>query len=304
MNFSFDDKPLILKRLSLEYLKFENKSGLWLDIAEWIIHNQYMVIIILDGLDQSTWKQSPEFVCFNYEAHQKMKDLFLSNAKLIVTSRPQRLMAMPEILRSKMTFFVENLKFHDMKTPPYASAQCTTQELCGKVDIRFTKLLSGSLNFMMLQYCNQVFPCRSTSKSKSVTLVPIFATAVRNLNGENNTKNKLINKSEKQLIAVDFTMASTVVNIMEQLKRKNQEIGDVQDIILTDQSYRGHVSTAFNPYFSHLKFQEYFSAIYLYKKLSLLKRFNILETRSFTSSRLMVKKFASGFFNADIPTTG
>ena len=315
----YDSESLTLKQLLQQYSTFEDKLDSRSDIFHRIIDDQKKVAIIIDGFDRLKRQLNPKCPSFDYETPQKIEDLvsnlcrkhYLPNVSLIIASRPHSVMTMPEILRPKATYFIKNLKFHDMKTLFFAFAEDRAQELWDEIDAQFHELLDFCLNPMMLQCCIQAFLCLSTSNSESVTLSQIFGTLIENLSSMNNIKNKEINKIKTQLgvIAFNATMASTVVISMEQLKEQNLTMEKVQDLIVAVQGYYGYTSTIFdediNLYFSHQLLQEYFTAYHIVENLSLLEPSNELKTQFFSPQWLMVRKFVSGLLlDAGLQTKG
>ena len=309
LNFS-QSKLLTLRQLLLEHSdpELQDKKELSSDVFKWIIDNQSRVTIIIDGFDQCKWKLNPKPPLFEYETPQKIEDIisnlcrkhYLPDVFLIMTSRPHSLLTMPERLRPKVTLFVKDLKFDDMKTLFFAFAREKAEEIWNKINKEFPQLFDFCLNPMMLQLCVQACLHLSSSVRGSTALTQVFATLNKNLSSLDNTRNKQIDTIQKQLGAVAFnaTMASTVVITVEQLKKENLTMEEVQDLIIAVQGYQGYTSTIFDEdidlYFSHKLLQEYFTAYHIVEEQFFSNYFDSLKSHIFSSERKMVRKFVSG----------
>ena len=309
-NLNFSQSKLTLRQLLLEHsdTELQDKKMLCLDVFKWIIDNQSKVTVIIDDFDQCNWKLNPKPPSFEYETPQKIEDIisnicrkhYLPDVRLIITSRPHSLLTIPERLRPKVTLFVKDLNFDDMKTLFFAFAQDKAEEIWGKINKEFPQLFDLCLNPMMLRLCVQACLHLSSSVRGSTGLTQIFATLNKNLYSLDNTKNKQIDTIQPQLGAVAFnaTMASTVIITIEQLKNEDLTMEKVQDLIFAVQGYQGYTSTIFDEdidlYFSHKLLQEYFTAYHIVQKHLFSNYFNLLKSHFFSSQWKMVRKFVSG----------
>ena len=309
-NLNFGQLKLTLRQLLLEHsdLEFQDKKEFCSDDFEWIIDNQSKVTVVIDGFDQCNWKLNPKPPSFEYETPQKIEDIisnlcrkhYLPDARLIITSRPHSLLTIPERLRPKVTLFVKDLKFDDMKTLFFAFALDKAEEIWGKINKEFPQLFDLCLNPMMLRLCVQACLHLSSSVRGTTALTQIFATLIKNLSSLDNTKNKQIGLIQKQLgvIAFNATMASTVVITTGQLKSEDLTIKEVQDLIIAVQGYQGYTSTIFDEdidlYFSHKLLQEYFTAYHIVQNHLYSNCFNFLKKHFFSSQWKMVRIFVSG----------
>ena len=322
MNLNFGDLKLTLRQLLLEYSypDLHDQEDRCSNIFKWVVNNQNKVAIIIDGYDQSEWTLNPKSPSLDYKTPQKVEDLvsnlcrkhYLRDVHLIITSRPHSVMTMPEILRPKITLFVRDLKFEDMKRLFFAFAQGQAQEIWNKINTGARQLLGFCLNPMMLQFCVQAFLIRGSNPDGAreiTTLTQIFATVIKNISSIDNIMNKNIDTIMKQLSAIGFdaTMASTVLITKEQLTKENLTVEEVQDLIIAVRGYFGYTSRIFDGttklYFSHQSLQEYFTAYQMVEELSFSKFINVLEDRLFTPQWSMVRKFVSGLL-LDLPSKG
>ena len=309
-NLNFGQSKLTLRQLLLEHSdpKLQEEKELCSEDFEWIIDNQSKVTVIIDGLDRCNWKLNPKPPSFEYEAPQAIEDIvsnlcrkhYLPDVRLIITSRPHSLLTIPERLRPKVTLFVKDLKFDDMKTLFFAFAQDKAEEIWGKINKEFPQLFDLCLNPMMLRLCVHACLHLSSSFRGTTALTQIFSTLNKNLSSLDNTKNKQLGLIQKQLgvIAFNATMASTVVITIEQIKNEDLTMEEVQDLLIAVQGYQGYTSTIFDEdidlYFSHKLLQEYFTAYHIVQNLLFSNCFNSLKKHFFSSQWKMVRKFVSG----------
>ena len=322
MHLNFGKRELTLKKLLFEclYPDLINKPSLTASIFQWVINNQEKVAIIIDGFDQSEWNLNPASPIADYETPQKIEDLisnlcrknYLRKVHLVITSRPHSILTMPNDLRPKLTLFVKDLRFDDMRSLFFAFAQERAQEMWNKIANEAPHLLRLCLNPMMLQCCVQEFLRSLTSIEQMVPSnkwTIILDTVIKNIRRLDNIKNKQINSLSKHLglVAFNATMESTVTITIEQLRRKNLTMEKVQDLIIAVQGTDRYTSSIQDEdislyFFLHL-LHEYFTANHMIEELTYPEFADVLESQFFTSERSMIKKLVYGLL-FDMPSRG
>ena len=318
-NFNFGERELTLKELLFNrlYPDLTYKPSLTSRIFQWVIDNQKEVAIIIDGFDQSEWNLNNDPPLVDYETPQRIEDLisnicykkYLPNVHLVITSRPHIILRMPYQLRPKLTLFVKDLSFDDMRSLFFTFAQERAQEMWDRITNEAPHLLKLCLNPMMLQCCVEEF-LRSLASieqmAPSKTWTEILDTVIGNIRRLENITNRHINSISKQL-AFDATMESTVTITYEQLRRESLTMEDVQDLIIAVQGLDRYTNFIQDEdislyFFLHL-LQEYFTANYMIKDLSGSQFANALGSQFFTSERSMMKKLVYGLL-FDMPSRG
>ena len=310
MSMNYGDKELTLEDLLLNYA-FPDLDGYKRSLVfEWVKKNQEQVAIIIDGFDQAEWNLNSKAPKHGYETKQRIENLvsslcnrhFLSNVRLVITSRPHSVISMPPSLRPDLTLFLRDLTFADMKTLFFTFAQDQGETLWNKINTTAPQLISFCLNPMMLQFCIQASLRPSARVGEITTVTRIFATVIENLRRCDHVTID-IEKITEQLgkIAFDATVNCTVLITITQLQKENLVVEEVQDLVIAVvavQGFLGFSSRIFEGdtklYFSHQSLQEFFAATHIVKKLPFGDFYDVIEKFLFTPRWSMVRKFVSG----------
>ena len=306
-NLDFGEKTLTLKKLLLEcsYPDLGNNKPLCSKIFSWVINNQDKVAIIIDGFDQSALNLDPKVPSHGYETLQRIEDLisnlcmkkYLPGVHLIITSRPYNVMTMPYELRPKLTLFVKDLSFDDMKKLFLVFAQERARQLWNQISEEAPHLRTLCLNPMMLQCCVQVFLHLFPSNEQMLALnkwTQVLDSVIKNIKRLRNVQNVDIGSITKQLAVVAFnaTMKSTVAITVEQLERNGLTVEQVQDMIVAVQGLEYDTKLMKNEYINLYFFLHLYHMI---EELSSTQFSNVLQSQFFLSQKSLIKKFVSGF---------
>ena len=145
---------LPMKYFSSDFVLSENETD---EALSWIVANQRNVTIVLDGLDESSFKVSSFTVSSNVDVHKKclpsellfllLSRNILPDVRLILTSRPHFVLKLDALIQPKFVLFLDDLSETSMMT--LMSYYVKT----GEVEQIVSKLLEKSPRVQQIIYC-------------------------------------------------------------------------------------------------------------------------------------------------------
>ncbi|CAK8687496.1 unnamed protein product [Clavelina lepadiformis] len=278
-------------------------------VWEWVKKNQKKCLLLFDGMDQADWSFNKNAPKVSYDTPQSVQDLianlcckhFLRQVKLIFTSRPHSVIALPESLRPDATILLGDLPYESMKKLFYAYSGESADKLWKDISESAPVVFSLCFNPLLLQ----LVIAASLNPSKSVgeinTTTRVFSTVLENLRCSNHAKHQDITLLMGQLseVAYKATMRSSVVITRDDLKTVGLKPDEIQDIVVgiyahftaTSRVFDGHVKY----FFAHQLYQEFFTAKHMISNLSLIEFKGLVDNQLFSSEKWsVIRRFICG----------
>ncbi|CAK8687413.1 unnamed protein product [Clavelina lepadiformis] len=278
-------------------------------VWEWVKKNQKKCLLLFDGMDQTDWSFNKNAPKVSYDTPQSVPDLianlcckhFLRKVKLIFTSRPHSVIALPESLRPDATILLGDLPYESMKKLFYAYSGESADKLWKDLSESAPVVFSLCFNPLLLQ----LVIAASLNPSKNVgeinTTTRVFSTVLENLRCSNHAKHQDITLLMGQLseVAYKATMKSSVVITRDDLKTVGLKPDEIQDIVVgiyahftaTSRVFDGHVKY----FFAHQLYQEFFTAKHMISNLSLIEFKGLVDNQLFSSEKWsVIRRFICG----------
>ncbi|CAK8687543.1 unnamed protein product [Clavelina lepadiformis] len=278
-------------------------------VWEWVKKNQKKCLLLFDGMDQADWSFNKNAPKVSYDTPQSVPDLianlcckhFLRKVKLIFTSRPHSVIALPESLRPDATILLGDLPYESMKKLFYAYSGESADKLWKDLSESAPVVFSLCFNPLLLQLVIAAGLNPSKNVGEINTTTRVFSTVLENLRCSNHAKHQDITLLMGQLseVAYKATMRSSVVITRDDLKTVGLKPDEIQDIVVgiyahftaTSRVFDGHVKY----FFAHQLYQEFFTAKHMISKLSLIEFKGLVDNQLFSSEKWsVIRRFICG----------
>ncbi|XP_076808463.1 uncharacterized protein LOC143451647 [Clavelina lepadiformis] len=278
-------------------------------VWEWVKKNQKKCLLLFDGMDQADWSFNKNAPKVSYDTPQSVPDLianlcckhFLRKVKLIFTSRPHSVIALPESLRPDATILLGDLPYESMKKLFYAYSGESADKLWKDLSESAPVVFSLCFNPLLLQLVIAAGLNPSKNVGEINTTTRVFSTVLENLRCSNHAKHQDITLLMGQLseVAYKATMRSSVVITRDDLKTVGLKPDEIQDIVVgiyahftaTSRVFDGHVKY----FFAHQLYQEFFTAKHMISNLSLIEFKGLVDNQLFSSEKWsVIRRFICG----------
>ena len=307
LDMGFKQEKLTLKDLILSTLSSEFSLNIYDAVFDWIVVNQKKVVIIMDGFDQTDWTLPPECPRRPLNCPQLVEDImyslmnryFLPEARLIFTSRPHAMQAIPHHLRPDATYMIGDLSPDDMRTLFFGLCGTKAEKAWDILETNTPELMNVCLCPLILQLYIKVVLSSSARTSEVTTTTRIFDAVLEKLRHSDHTRHSDINRIFARLARLSFaaTSCGTETINWDQLRKFDLDAETVQDLVIPlhdDQEEACQVLEGSKKlYFCHQTFQEYFSAWHAAHHLS-IKKFKKLVKKLFTDEWVVLRQFLFG----------
>ncbi|CAK8687378.1 unnamed protein product [Clavelina lepadiformis] len=278
-------------------------------VWEWVKKNQKKCLLLFDGMDQADWSFNKNAPKVSYDTPQSVSDLianlcckhFLRKVKLIFTSRPHSVIALPESLRPDATILLGDLPYESMKKLFYAYSGKSADKLWKHLSESAPVVFSLCFNPLLLQLVIAAGLNPSKNVGEINTTTRVFSTVLENLRCSNHAKHQDITLLMGQLseVAYKATMRSSVVITRDDLRAVGLEPDEIQDIVVgiyahftaTSRVFDGHVKY----FFAHQLYQEFFTAKHMISNLSFIEFKGLVDNQLFSSEKWsVIRRFICG----------
>ncbi|CAK8687371.1 unnamed protein product [Clavelina lepadiformis] len=278
-------------------------------VWKWVKKNQKKCLLLFDGMDQADWSFNKNAPKVSYDTPQSVSDLianlcckhFLRKVKLIFTSRPHSVIALPESLRPDATILLGDLPYESMKKLFYAYSGKSADKLWKHLSESAPVVFSLCFNPLLLQLVIAAGLNPSKNVGEINTTTRVFSTVLENLRCSNHAKHQDITLLMGQLseVAYKATMRSSVVITRDDLRAVGLEPDEIQDIVVgiyahftaTSRVFDGHVKY----FFAHQLYQEFFTAKHMISNLSLIEFKGLVDNQLFSSEKWsVIRRFICG----------
>ena len=167
-------------------------------VWEWVKKNQKKCLLLFDGMDQADWSFNKNAPKVSYDTPQSVSDLianlcckhFLRKVKLIFTSRPHSVIALPESLRPDATILLGDLPYESMKKLFYAYSGKSADKLWKHLSESAPVVFSLCFNPLLLQLVIAAGLNPSKNVGEINTTTRVFSTVLENLRCSNHAKHQ------------------------------------------------------------------------------------------------------------------
>ncbi|CAK8681226.1 unnamed protein product [Clavelina lepadiformis] len=298
------EQPLAMRQFLLENMFPGLSEKVYADCFSWMQKNDEKLVLILDGLDKAQFTLLKDLAKINYNVCVHIKHLIFNlcckhlfpNSLLVITSRPHRILYLPEQARPRVTYALGDLSVPDTKKLFCAIAG---EALWKKIESNSCQMIAMCRNPLMLQMIVSSFINLPEDICYASTLTRLLSTVMKNLTGCHylnypGSLGELVPKLRD--LAFNATKEGKVVLSVQQLRNADVDSTCIHDIIL--QLHKCSLISLFEGgtkfYFCQQLFQEHFTASYIVYEMK-VEDFQVFVEESLFEDRLIfVRRFVFG----------
>ena len=300
-NYAADEK-MTLRDLLLNRAYPKLDDATCDDAFKWMIEHDDQCVIIFDGYDRAKWNMNKVPPKHSYSISLPINEIiasicrkhFLPKSRVILSSRPHSLIAIPRELRPKYSVIITDLTTVDMKELLFAFAESIGEQMWEIINKTAACLKSFCRNPLMLQLYVRASQRSLEQSREMLTMTRIFSAVLLDMKFSENSTNRDIEAVSDQLsrIAFNATNERRVCISLNDLEKEHLKVDCVQDLLVAfcDNQFPSNKKH----FFTHQTLQEYYAARYIMLLMPLDDYKTFLKEQLFTDRWFMVRRYLCG----------
>jgi len=279
-HMNYGEERMTLRELLIDNIFPHLDKQTCKDVYRWIVRNQSTCIIILDGLDQAKWnlEDYPNYRSDN--AAQTVPHLIgnllakqlLPDVRLIFTTRPHKLLTIPQRLRPDVTILLRDFTDKNMKLLFYSLTGLRASELWKSLETSSPQVLHLCHNPLMLHIVIAVLlSAQEAGFRMEWTMTRVYTTMVKNLLKSESPGmgcNLQGMKTKLAKVAYDAVQHDSVLITSNHLWEVGLDVNTVKNLVISIAGRARSPQRLFEEgphlYFAHESLQEFFAALHLF----------------------------------------
>lgn len=294
-DINYGTEPLTLRNLLLDNMYPILKPDACQTIFEWIVKNDRKCVLIFDAYNEAEWTIERIPPAQTYDKPLVVSDLiaslfkrhFLPKSTLIITTRPNSMMTLPNKQLVPRLFVY--LKGFTRSATDAICCKNLAKSTLQTIDDISPQLFSMCQNPKLLKIASEIVTILFSESDNLPEITRVCQALIKTLFSN-------FNSAFEEISLLSFQRFDTDIGVKE-LKKKNLCYIKTQDLIVAEYAQESAENLdAVKFCFLHKTIQAYFAALHIYKYMKYQDFKDFLESYLFRPTWKLVRRFLVGLF--------